>query len=72
LWKQKSMEEKTKRPRQKGIGKGRPTVHGVKMVTMTMRILPENKEWLKLRFGPKNVCAGINDLFTKMREHGEG
>lgn len=63
------MTEKTKRPRQKGVGKGRPPVHGVKMVTMTMRILPENKEWLKLRFGHKNVCAGINDLFTKMREN---
>jgi len=66
------MEEKTKRPRQKGIGKGRPTLHGVRMVTMTLRILPENKEWLRLHFGQKNVCREINNLFTKMRENEKG
>jgi hypothetical protein len=66
------MEEKTKRPRQKGIGKGRPTLHGVRMVTMTLRILPENKAWLAAHFGPKNVCREINNLFTRLRENEEG
>lgn len=69
----RNMEEaKTeKRPRQKGVGKGRPARHGVKMITMTIRLTPENKKFVYGLFPKGKVCDGINNLFTKMREHAE-
>lgn len=68
---EETKEIKEKRPRQKGIGKGRPARHGVKMITMTIRLTPENKRFVYSIFPKGKVCDGINEMFTKMREHAE-